>query len=105
MTTIINAKNHRKEVTHHKKPVLLSFTGDYGKGGISAFLLGQTINALGEELHGEIKVGVVRPDSKLMRKYNIRFLPTTLLIQHGKVTDRIIGNISREALLNVLQTS
>jgi thioredoxin-like negative regulator of GroEL len=102
MTTIINAKNYRKEIKRHKKPVLLSFAGTYG---ISAFLLRQTIDSLGEELQGEIKVGVVETNAKLAKKYNVKLLPTTLLIQHGKVTDRIIGNISKEALLNVLQTS
>ncbi|MCL2637230.1 MAG: thioredoxin [Oscillospiraceae bacterium] len=104
---MINAKNHTKEIKRHKKPVLLSFSGTYG---ISSFLLKQTADSLCKELQGEIKVGFVvmnpeNPDSvKLAKKYNIRFLPTTLLIQHGVVTDRIVGNMSREDILNVLQT-
>jgi thioredoxin-like negative regulator of GroEL len=105
MTTLINAKNHRKEVARHRKPVLLSFASAYG---IPAFLLKQTADSLSEELQGEIKIGVVEmcsENAKLAKKYNVKILPTTLLIQHGKVTDRIIGNISREDLINLLGTS
>jgi thioredoxin-like negative regulator of GroEL len=100
---IINEKNHRKEIENCKNPVLLSF----GSDGLASFLLRQAFNALSEELQGEIKVAVASANKKckLAKKYNVRLLPTTVLIQHGKVTDTIVGNMSREGLLNVLQTS
>ncbi|MDR2559968.1 MAG: thioredoxin [Oscillospiraceae bacterium] len=104
-TIIIDAKNHKKEIKRTKKPVLLSFAGTYG---ISAFLLKQTADSLSDELQDEIKIGIVEMNSQnaaLARKYNVRFLPTTLLIQHGKVTDRIIGNMSKDDLIRVLETS
>jgi len=97
---IINEKNHKKEIENHKNPVLLSFGGD----GLATFLLRQTADVLSEELRDEIKVGI-SSSSKLARKYSVRFLPTTVLIQHGKVTDRIVGNMSREDLIKVLESS
>jgi len=99
-TTVITAKNYKKEIGNYKNPVLLSFGGD----GLTAFLLQQTVDSLSEELCGEIKV-CVTSSSQLAKKYNIRFLPTTVLIQHGEVTDKILGNISRENFLKVLESN
>jgi len=83
---IITAKNYKREIKRCKTPVLLSFCN------VSSFLR-LTTDMLHDEMRGKIKVGVVDADNiTLMDEYNVRFLPTTLLIKNNIVTDRIIGD-------------
>jgi thioredoxin-like negative regulator of GroEL len=104
-TIIITAKNHKKEIARNSKPVLLSFVNTLE---LSGFMLKRTVDNLSEEFGSEIKVGIVEMDygnTKLAEKYNICFLPTTVLIQHGEVTDKILGNIRKEDFLKVLESN
>jgi len=97
---IINEKNYKKEIERCKKPVLLSFLSDTG---VSSLLLKQTA----DEISGEIKTGVVElnpTNAGLAEKYNIRFLPTTVLLKNSVVTDKIVGNMSREDFIKILKT-
>ena len=95
---IINEKNYKKEIERCKKPVLLSFLSNTD---VSSLLLKQTADEIG----GEIKTGVVfETNAGLAEKYNVRFLPTTVLIKNSVVTDRIVGNMSREDFMKILKT-
>ena len=98
---IITDKNFKKEVQRCKTPVLLSFTAG---GGVSSFLLRQNIDGLSGELDGKIKIGVVSTTNadNITYKFNIKLFPTTVIIKNGTVTDRIVGNMNKNGLLNVL---
>ncbi|MCL2019791.1 MAG: hypothetical protein FWG70_08540 [Oscillospiraceae bacterium] len=107
---IINEKNFKKEVERCKKPVLLGFGAESEKS-FSALLLKQTADAVSDETGGEIKVGVVElnPNNaaliKIAKKFNIHFLPTTILIINNIVADRIIGNMAKEDFIRILESS
>ncbi|MCL2077910.1 MAG: thioredoxin [Oscillospiraceae bacterium] len=108
----VTEKNFKKEIKRCKTPVLLSFWADCG---VSSVLMRQTADSLSDELNGKIKVGVIELQSesekpkthkhKLAQKYNVRFLPATLLINNGKVCERIIGNPGKDGFLKILNIS
>ena len=97
---LINEKNYKKEVKRCKTPVLLSFSACHS---VSSFLLRQTADALSDELRGRIKVGVVGSASTgLIKEFDVRFLPMTVLIRGDTVTDRIIGNPGKAGFIKIL---
>ena len=100
---VINQKNYKKEIKRCKIPVLLSF---WTKRGFSSLLMLKTADDLSTELSGRIKVGVVSDmNCALVSKYNIRVFPAVLLIKNGAVTQRIVGNLSKESFLKILSES
>ncbi|MDR2531885.1 MAG: thioredoxin family protein [Oscillospiraceae bacterium] len=102
--TVITRKNFKKEVKRCKTPVLLSFGNNCG---VSSLLLKEAADNLNAELQGKIKIGVIEcnpANSELAKEYNIRFLPSSILIRNGTVTDRIIGNMRKDDFLKILKT-
>lgn len=88
----INRKNHKKEITRCKKPVLLSFSGR----GLASLLVWEKADDLSRRFGGKIKVGVVdsTQNAELAKIYKIAVFPTTLLIKNNAVTDSIAGNLN-----------
>jgi len=96
---LINKKNYKKEIKRCKTPVLLSFPTH----GVSSLLLKQTADTLSDEYKGKIKVGVTDSgNSELVKKYNINFMPMTVLIKDNTVTDRIIGTADIDSFRKIL---
>ena len=89
----ITRRNLKKEIKRRKTPALLCFWAD---SGVSSFLYQETIKSLNNRI--EIYTG----DKKLQKKYNIKFLPTALVIKNNEVTDRIIGNVGKENFLQII---
>lgn len=89
----ITRRNFNKEIKRCKTPVLLCFWAD---SGVSSFLFQETVNSLGN------KIKICEGEKYLIKKYNVKFLPTALLIQNNTVKDRIIGNVGKENLMKIL---
>lgn len=63
-------------------------------------------NELAVEFSSQIKVARlnVATSEKLATYYGIRVVPTLLLLKHGQVLERVIGNLSKQDLASRLST-
>ncbi len=89
--------NFRREVLEFEGPTLVDFWADWC-GPCHA--IARTVDAIGEELAGQAKVGKVDVDAnpKLAETYGIRSIPTLVFFQNGVEVDRILGVVSKGVL-------
>ncbi len=95
--TNLTGKNFKRETQRAKLPVLVGF---YGSGSLQEEPLSEL-----ERKHGNrLKFCRVDTDREqdLARQFGILSVPTLVLMEEGKVQQRIRGEQSKEALTQIL---
>ena len=78
------------DVLRSEQPVLVDF---YAEGCSPCRMMAHTIDRLGEELAGELKVGKIDVDvnEDIAIRYGVASVPTLGLFRDGKLVDRLVG--------------
>lgn len=68
-------------------------------------MIAPTIEQLAGELAGRVKVGKLNTDENPMTasRFNVRSIPTLLVIKEGKEIDRVVGALPKQEILRRLQ--
>src|ERR1044072_9508904 len=93
--------NYEQEVLQSRIPVLMNFWAPWSA---PERMLAPTIEAIANEYTGRAKVGKVNVDDivELARKFNIKGIPTLIVITNGSEQERVIGVTSKEAIGRML---
>lgn len=67
--------------------------------------LGPTIEAIAEEYQGKLKVYKLNVDENptVPTRYNVRGIPTMLLIKDGQLVDQLVGNQPKSVIIQAIQ--
>ena len=97
----ITEGNYEQEVLQSRIPVLMEFWAPWSAPDR---MLAPTIEAIANEYAGKVKVGKVDVDenAELARKYNIKGIPTLVVITNGSEQERVVGVTSKEAIGRML---
>jgi thioredoxin 2 len=68
-------------------------------------MIASVINQLAEELAGRVRVAKLNIDDNPMTaaRFNVRSIPTLLLLRNGREIDRIVGAQSKAEIVRRLQ--
>jgi thioredoxin 1 len=93
--------NFDGEVLKSTIPVLVDFWADWC---MPCRMLTPTIEALGEQFAGKVKVGKVDTDAnrQISVKYGITAIPTIILFKDGQVAKKFVGITRKEDLAAAL---
>jgi thioredoxin 1 len=91
-----------KDVLGSAQPVLVDFWADWCQ---PCKALVPALEAVAQQYAGRLKVGKLNVDENMdvPEKYNIRTLPTLLVIKGGVVSEQRIGLLSKENLAKMVQ--
>ena len=83
-------------------PVLIQFGAPWS-GPVR--VMGPTIKAVANEYAGRVKVGEVNIDesAELARKFDIKGIPTLVIIKNGSERERVIGVIFKDKIGPLLE--
>ena len=97
---VVNKDNFETEVLNSEKRVLIDFYADWCGPCNRLFPL---INKVASE-NKDIKVVRIDVDQNedLMNQYNVRSIPTLVVIEKGKEINRQVGLISEEGILKLI---
>jgi thioredoxin 1 len=92
----------RKDVLESPKPVLVDFWAEWC---VPCRALTPIIEAVAGHFNGRLKVGKVNVDENndVAMQYDVRTLPTLLVIKGGQVSEQRIGLISKDALIKLIE--
>ncbi len=98
---ILNAENFEKEVLGSDIPVLVDFFATWCG---PCRMVAPIVEEIANENVGKIKVGKVNVDdeAKLAIEYGIESIPALLVFKNGKVANRAVGYIPKEAILALI---
>lgn len=93
----LSTANWRSEVEEAAQPVLVDFSASWCP---PCRAIAPTIDALAVEFQGRITVGTVDVDAEpeLAERYEIRAMPTLLILDRGRVVDQRLGAAPPEVL-------
>ena len=93
----VNEADFQNEVIHASLPVLVDFTAGWCG---PCKMVDPIVQQLAAEWGEDVKVLKCDADKNpnVLIQYGIMGIPTLLLFQHGKVTERVTGYQSREKL-------
>jgi thioredoxin 1 len=89
--------NFKSEVIDSKIPVLVDFWAPWCG---PCKMIAPAVEELAKEYAGRLKIGKVNVDesSKAATQYSIMSIPTILFFRDGKVSDQIVGAMSKSEL-------
>ena len=91
-----------KEVLQSGQPVLVDFWADWCA---PCRMMAPTIDALSREYANRVKVGKLNVDENPLApsRYNIRGIPTCLIFKNGQVVEQVVGAVSKDAIVKLLE--
>ena len=98
---VVSKDDFAPAVLQSPEPVLVAFLAPWSKP--CQVLLGVLIEAA-KTCAGNVRIVTVNADDNpdLSLWYEIRFLPTLLYFEAGKVREKVVGTVSKEVILNLL---
>ena len=94
--------NFEQEVLKADKPVLVDF---WAVWCAPCRMVAPSVEAVAEQYVGRAKVGKLNVDENLeiTSRYGIRGIPTMLLFKNGQVQEQLVGAVSKDAIVKVLE--
>ena len=94
--------NFAEEVERSPLPVLLDMWAPWCG---PCRMIAPTIEQLATELAGRVKVAKLNTDENPMTgsRFNVRSIPTLLVLKDGKEIDRLVGALPKQEILRKLQ--
>ena len=91
-----------KEVLQNSSLVLVDFWADWC-GPCKA--LAPKLEEVAEEMPTKLKVFKmnVEQETQVARKYGVKGIPTLILFKGGSNVDQLVGNVSKEAILEMVK--
>ncbi len=95
-------QNFEQEVLRSDKPVLVDFWAEWCA---PCSIMAPTVEALANEYADRAKVGKVNVDENqsVTSRYNIRGIPTLLLLKDGQIEQQWVGATSKDAVVKILE--
>jgi thioredoxin 1 len=100
--TAFTDANWAAEVVGSKEPVLVDFWADWC---VPCKTLTPIVESIAEHFAGRLKVGKmnVEENSDVPVQYDVRSLPTLLLLKGGQVAEQRLGLVSKENLIKLVE--
>jgi thioredoxin 1 len=100
-TVEITDNNFESEVVKSSTPVLVDF---WAAWCAPCRALAPTIDSIADEYKGRVKVGKLDVDSNgsTAARFNIRGIPTLLVIKDGQVKEQIVGAVDKGIITKAL---
>lgn len=97
-------RNFVEEVLSNNQLVLVDFGGEWC---VACRKIAPILREIATEYDGVLHVGEVDVDKcpKLAMQYGVRSVPSLLIFNKGKVVDQVIGAVTKQALVGVLQAA
>ncbi len=90
-----------QDVLKSDKPVLIDFWAEWCA---PCRMMAPTIDALASEYEGKATIGKLNVDenTEVSAKYQIRGIPTVLIIKNGEVAEQVVGVTSKDNLSKLI---
>ena len=100
--TTLTDQNWESEVVKSSSPVLVDFWAEWC---VPCHTLTPIVESVAEHFAGRLKVGKmdVGQNDDVPVKYDVRQLPTLLLLKGGQVAEQRLGLVTRENLIKLLE--
>jgi thioredoxin 1 len=100
-TVEITDTNFETEVSKSNVPVLVDF---WAAWCAPCRALAPTVDAIADEYKGRVKVGKLDVDANgsTAARFNIRGIPTLLVIKDGQVKEQIVGAVDKNVIAKAL---
>ena len=101
MTVEITKDNFEEVVLKNQLPVLVDFWATWCG---PCKMIGPIIEELSEELEGKVVFGKLNVDKQpeLAMQFQVMSIPTLILFNNGEITDKKIGFMQKEKLVEML---
>ncbi len=100
-TKSVTDTNFESEVTANKGTILVDFWAEWC-GPCRA--LGPKLEEIATEMSAKVVVAKVNVDENpnTAAKYGVRSIPTMILFKDGKAVDQLVGNLSKDAIVEAI---
>ena len=94
--------NFKEEVLDSTIPVLVDFWASWC---MPCKMVAPTVEAIAKEYSGKLKVGKLNVDEapKTASTYGVMSIPTLAVFKGGKMVDKMIGAVSKEAIIHKIE--
>ena len=101
MVKVLNEKDFDEIVLMSQLPVLVDFYADWCG---PCKMMGPVVEEIAEETEGRALVCKINVDEnmEIAQRYKVMNIPTFLIFRYGKLADRVVGGVPKEALMEKL---